>query len=91
MGSDPASAARGTPDFEAPLYGQAAALNRALPAAEPVALLVAEALAIFEAREPAGARPGRPTGSGRPISGTAAPRRPRRAAQARHRIKSTDG
>ena len=45
-----AGEAQGTADFEALLYGQAAALNRALPAAELVALLVEEPRAVFAAR-----------------------------------------
>jgi nitronate monooxygenase len=48
--SDPlseAGASRGAPDFQFILYGQAAALNRELPAAGLMAQLLDEAQAIF--------------------------------------------
>ena len=50
--SDPlheAAAADGDPNFQFLLYGQAAALNRELPAAELVETLVAEAQEILDA------------------------------------------
>ncbi len=44
------SVADGTADFQFLLYGQAAALNRELPAAELVRTLVAEAREVLGAR-----------------------------------------
>ena len=44
------SVANGTADFQFLLYGQAAALNRELPAAELVRTLVAEAREVLGAR-----------------------------------------
>jgi hypothetical protein len=43
-----ASAATGNPDFQFLLYGQAAALNRELPAADLMALLVDEAQRVLK-------------------------------------------